>query len=131
MGSRLLAAVFALCLAASAQTMSVEKLRQFLASNIEMIKQGKSSDRELAGFLDKAKLTEKLEERQIKGEVVLLVTPAPAPCEPAGFPVADLLRNYTESGKISLKDAVKRVVQETGRARSEVYAEALRLKKES
>ncbi len=78
---------------------------------------------------DVAQVMVELEEREIKGEVVLLVAPAPAPSEPATLPVAELLRNYTESGKISLKDAVKRVALETGRARSEVYAEALRLKK--
>jgi hypothetical protein len=66
MGSRLVAAFFALCLAASAQTMSVEKLRQFLESNVAMIKEGKSSDRELAAYLEKVKLTDKLDERQIE-----------------------------------------------------------------
>jgi|ERR1017187_1522615 hypothetical protein len=66
MASRLLAIVFAVCLAASAQTMSVAKLRQFLESNVDMIRQGKSSDRELAAYLDKAKLTEKLDERGIE-----------------------------------------------------------------
>ena len=66
MGSRLLAAVFALCLAASAQTMSVAKLRQFLESNADLIRQGKSSDRELGLYLDKVKLTDKLDERQIE-----------------------------------------------------------------
>jgi 16S rRNA (cytidine1402-2'-O)-methyltransferase len=76
-----------------------------------------------------AQVIDKVVERQIKGEVVLLVAPAPAPCEPSTFPIADLLRKYAESGKISLKDAVKRVALETGRARSEVYAEALELKR--
>jgi 16S rRNA (cytidine1402-2'-O)-methyltransferase len=78
-----------------------------------------------------AQVIERLEERQIKGEVVLLVAPGPAPSEPATLPLADLLRNYTETGEISLKDAVKQVALETGKARSEVYAEALRLKGES
>ena len=66
MGSRLMAAVFAVCLAASAQSMSVEKLRQFLASNVEMIQKGTSSDRELASYLEKVKLTERLDERGIE-----------------------------------------------------------------
>jgi len=77
-----------------------------------------------------ADVMEMLEERQIKGEVVLLVAPAPVPCEPKTFPVPDLLRKYAEAGGISLKDAVKQVALETGLSRSEVYAEALRLKKE-
>ena len=66
MGSRLLAAFFAVCLAASAQTMSVEKLRQFLESSAPMIKQGTMTDREMAAYLEKVKLTEKLDERQIE-----------------------------------------------------------------
>ncbi|MGA2156572.1 MAG: hypothetical protein ABSH37_19355 [Bryobacteraceae bacterium] len=66
MGSRLLAAFFAVCLAASAQTMSVEKLRQFLESSAPMLKLGTMSDREMAAYLDKVKLTEKLDERQIE-----------------------------------------------------------------
>ncbi|MGA2273869.1 MAG: hypothetical protein ABSH00_09965 [Bryobacteraceae bacterium] len=66
MGSRLLAAVFALCVVAPAQTMSVEKLRQFLESSAPMIKQGTMSDREMAAYLEKVKLTEKLDERQIE-----------------------------------------------------------------
>jgi hypothetical protein len=66
MGSRLLVAFFAVCLAASAQTMSVGKLRQFLESSAPMLKQGTMSDREMAAYLDKVKLTEKLDERQIE-----------------------------------------------------------------
>jgi 16S rRNA (cytidine1402-2'-O)-methyltransferase len=72
----------------------------------------------------------RLEERLIKGEVVLLIAPATIQKSPEAFPIADLLLKYTESGKISLKDAVKRVALESGSARSEVYAAALRLKKE-
>jgi hypothetical protein len=63
---RLIAALLAICLTASAQTMSIAKLRQFLESNIEMIKKGTSSDRELALYLAKVKLTEKLDERGIE-----------------------------------------------------------------
>jgi 16S rRNA (cytidine1402-2'-O)-methyltransferase len=70
----------------------------------------------------------RLNERQIKGEVVLLVAPAPTGDSPGAFPVADLLLKYMGSEKISLKDAVKRVAFESGRTRREVYAEALRLK---
>jgi hypothetical protein len=66
MGSRLVAAVLALCLAASAQTLSIAKLRQFLESSAPMIKQGTMSDRELAAFLDKVTLTEKLTEGEIE-----------------------------------------------------------------
>jgi 16S rRNA (cytidine1402-2'-O)-methyltransferase len=68
--------------------------------------------------------------RQIKGEVVLLVAPGTPADAPDEFPVIDLLRRYLGVGDISLKDAVRRVALETGRSRGEVYAEALRLKRE-
>ena len=73
-------------------------------------------------------LIERLKGRQIKGEVVLLVAPAPAGDEPAPSLIVDLLREYTASGEVSLKDAVRRVALETGQSRGAVYAEALRLK---
>ena len=73
---------------------------------------------------------ESLKGRQIKGEVVLLVAPAPDTDVRLEFPVIDLLRKYLGAGDISLKDAVRRVALETGRSRGEVYAEALRLKRE-
>jgi 16S rRNA (cytidine1402-2'-O)-methyltransferase len=71
----------------------------------------------------------KLEGRQIKGEVVLLVAPADAPDAPPVTAVPDLLLRYLTDGN-SLKDAVLRVVLETGLSRSAVYDEALRLKGE-
>jgi len=66
MGSRLAAALLALCVAASAETLSIAKLRQFLESSAPMIQKGTMSDRELAAFLDKVKLTEKLDDRAIE-----------------------------------------------------------------
>jgi 16S rRNA (cytidine1402-2'-O)-methyltransferase len=73
---------------------------------------------------------ESLKERQIKGEVVLLVAPGQSADVREGFPVIDLLRRYLGAADISLKDAVRRVALETGRSRGEVYGEALRLKRE-
>jgi 16S rRNA (cytidine1402-2'-O)-methyltransferase len=73
---------------------------------------------------------ESLNGRQIKGEVVLLVAPAPVKDVREELPVIDLLRSYLGAADISLKDAVGRVVLETGRSRGEVYGEALRLKRE-
>jgi 16S rRNA (cytidine1402-2'-O)-methyltransferase len=70
----------------------------------------------------------KIEERQVKGEVVILVAPAPLADGSAELPVADLLRDHISAGGLSLKDAVRRVAEETGRPRGEVYAEALKLK---
>ena len=63
---RLLAAVFAVCLAANGQTMSLEKLVAFLKSSQDFLKDGRMSDRELARFLEKVKLTERLDDREIE-----------------------------------------------------------------
>ncbi len=75
-----------------------------------------------------AEVVERLQGRLIKGEVVILVAPAPSSGEAAVTDVADLLRRYIDAGELSLKDAVRRVAAETGQPRGEVYAEALRLK---
>jgi 16S rRNA (cytidine1402-2'-O)-methyltransferase len=75
-----------------------------------------------------AEMIERLRERRVKGEVVLLIAPAQAPEVKEAAPVADLLREYNTAGGLSLKDAVRRVALETGRPRGEVYAEALKLK---
>jgi hypothetical protein len=63
---RLLAAVFAVCLPALCQSLSIQQLTSFLESNQKMIKAGKSSDREVAGFLAKVKLTERLDDRTVE-----------------------------------------------------------------
>jgi 16S rRNA (cytidine1402-2'-O)-methyltransferase len=70
----------------------------------------------------------RLKEHQVKGEVVLLVAPSHVPDETEVAPIDELLREYISAGGFSLKDAVQRVVLETGRPRGEVYAEALKLK---
>jgi 16S rRNA (cytidine1402-2'-O)-methyltransferase len=73
---------------------------------------------------------EVLRERQIRGEVVILIG-AQAEREEAELPDAvGPLRQYLRVDGISLKDAVKRAVNETGRPRGEVYAAALRIKAE-
>jgi hypothetical protein len=64
---RLLAAVLAVALAATAQTpMTVAELYSFVQSSQQFIKQGKMTDRELAGFLIKSKLTERLDDRAVE-----------------------------------------------------------------
>ena len=68
------------------------------------------------------------EEREIRGEVAILVTPADAPALPDTPGMEALLSRYLASGELSLKDAVKRVTLETGLPKSTVYAEALRQK---
>jgi len=59
---RLLAALFVFSLAATAQSLSVRQLRSFLESSVKM----KQSDKEVAGYLAHAKLSEKLDDRTIE-----------------------------------------------------------------
>src|SRR4051812_9069268 len=66
MRSRLLAAVLAVCFTAMGQSLSVDKLLAFLTSSQKLIKEGKMTDRELAGYLAKVKLTERLDDRTIE-----------------------------------------------------------------
>src|SRR5436190_11050524 len=66
MRSRLLAAVFAVCFVAMGQSLSVDKLVAFLQSSQKLIKEGKMTDRELASYLSKVKLTERLDHRIIE-----------------------------------------------------------------
>ena len=75
-----------------------------------------------------AHLLERISGRRIKGEVVLLVAPAKEVEKSPGIILAELLVEYTGAGGLSIKDAVRKVALETGFSRSEVYAEALRIK---
>jgi hypothetical protein len=59
---RLVAAVFAVSLAATAQSLSVSQLLSFIQSSVQL----KQSDKEVAGFLAKVKMTEKLDDRTIE-----------------------------------------------------------------
>lgn len=68
------------------------------------------------------------EERELRGEVAILVAPASEPATPDTLEMEGLLSSYIVSGKFSLRDAVQRVMQETGLPRSTVYAAALRQK---
>lgn len=77
---------------------------------------------------DVGTVLEELRGRQIRGEVVLLVAPPAEREEPHLPDAAELLRQCLGAGGLSLKDAVKRVAEETGRPRGEVYAAALRIK---
>jgi hypothetical protein len=58
---RLLSVLFAISLTASAQSLSVKQLMSFLQSSIQI----KQTDKEVAGFLAKAKMTERLDDRTI------------------------------------------------------------------
>lgn len=60
---RLLTIALAACLAATAQTtLTVEQLAKFIKSSIEL----KHSDRQVAGFLSRCKMTERLDDRTIE-----------------------------------------------------------------
>jgi 16S rRNA (cytidine1402-2'-O)-methyltransferase len=71
-----------------------------------------------------------LQGRQLKGEIVLLVSPSAEPLPVLVESVTALLQNYLLSEGITLKDAVRRVVKETGVSKGKVYEQALRLKSE-
>jgi len=59
---RLLAGVFAVCLAAMAQTLSIPELAKFLQSSVQL----KMTDKEVAGYLSKVKLKERLDDRTVE-----------------------------------------------------------------
>src|SRR5579864_6144975 len=74
MGFLRLTAIFALTLAASAQSLSIPKLLQFLQSSSALIQQKKMTDKDLADYLAKVKLTERLDDRtleNIQGQLTL------------------------------------------------------------
>ena len=73
-------------------------------------------------------LLEQAEQTKIRGEVAILVAPSDEPEVPDTPQMEELLSRYLGSGEFSLKDAVKKVMQETGLPKSTVYAEALRQK---
>jgi 16S rRNA (cytidine1402-2'-O)-methyltransferase len=67
-------------------------------------------------------------ERKLRGEVVLLVAPPVESVAIVENSPVELLRTYLVVEGMSLKDAVARVVQETGTPRGIVYAAALAVK---
>lgn len=69
-----------------------------------------------------------IEGRAVKGEIVLLIAPAPADDARDQDLVPALLERYLDGECMSVKDAVKRVSEETGESRSKVYQEALKLR---
>ena len=64
--SRVLVVLFALSLAAFAENLSIAKLVQFLESSQTFIRQGTMTDKELAGYLARVKLTERLDDRTLE-----------------------------------------------------------------
>jgi 16S rRNA (cytidine1402-2'-O)-methyltransferase len=68
----------------------------------------------------------KFKDRQVKGEVILLVAPSQVMETKKDISLSDLLEKFVIKKKLTLKDAVRRIALETGLARSAVYREALR-----
>lgn len=68
-----------------------------------------------------------MEARVIKGEIALMIAPSPPDEKKQGDMVEILLSRYILEEGLSLKDAVKRVVLESGEAKSGVYRRALKL----
>jgi 16S rRNA (cytidine1402-2'-O)-methyltransferase len=66
--------------------------------------------------------------RQLKGEIVLLIGPSEETPAVRDDAVADLLQRYLFFEGITVKDAVRKVAQETGVPKGKVYDQALRLK---
>lgn len=62
MRCRLLTAVLLTCLAARAQSLSVRELRSFIQSSIQL----KQTDKQVAGFLSRVRLTEKLDDGAVE-----------------------------------------------------------------
>ncbi|MGD0499414.1 MAG: hypothetical protein ABSC23_13365 [Bryobacteraceae bacterium] len=64
---RILAVVLALCVAGAAEIgMTVEQLFAFIQSSVQIIKEGKMTDKALADYLAKSKLTERLDDRSVE-----------------------------------------------------------------
>jgi len=73
---------------------------------------------------------ESLKERQVKGEIVVILAPLDSVADTVDDrDIEEMLERYIASDGLSVKDAVKRVALETGTPRSMVYGAALRLKR--
>jgi 16S rRNA (cytidine1402-2'-O)-methyltransferase len=69
-----------------------------------------------------------LQGRQLKGEIVLLVAPSAEILTVSDDSVTELLQLYLFSEGLTVKDAVRKVAQETGVPKGRVYDQALQLK---
>jgi len=69
-----------------------------------------------------------LQGRQLKGEIVLLVAPSAEILTVSDDSVTELLQQYLFSEGLTVKDAVRKVAQETGVPKGKVYDQALQLK---
>lgn len=69
-----------------------------------------------------------LQGRQLKGEIVLLIAPSAETPPVRDESVTELLQNYLFSEGLTVKDAVRKIANETGVPKGKVYDQALRLK---
>jgi 16S rRNA (cytidine1402-2'-O)-methyltransferase len=68
-------------------------------------------------------------DRQVKGEIILLLSPGKTGLENKDFSLSEMFEQLMGKEKLSLKDTVKRIAMETGKQRSAVYRQALDLVK--
>src|SRR6516164_1364189 len=74
-----------------------------------------------------ASLAEACSGEELRGEIVVVIAPPPAPAQVGAAESESLLRDAL--GRLSLKDAVAEVAQLTGQRRREIYQSALALQK--
>jgi 16S rRNA (cytidine1402-2'-O)-methyltransferase len=74
-----------------------------------------------------ASLAEACRGAELRGEIVVVIAPPPAPVQVGAAESESLLRDAL--GRLSLKDAVAEVAQLTGQRRREIYQSALALQK--
>jgi 16S rRNA (cytidine1402-2'-O)-methyltransferase len=74
-----------------------------------------------------ANLAEACSGKELRGEIVVVIAPPPAPVQVGAAESESLLRDAL--GRLSLKDAVAEVAQLTGQRRREIYQSALALQK--
>lgn len=75
-----------------------------------------------------SEIIETLRERQLKGEIVLLVAPSAEAPPVREDLVTELLQRYLFSEGLTVKDAVRKIAEETGVPKGKVYDQALQLK---
>ena len=68
-----------------------------------------------------------LSDKKIKGESVLIISGAENEPEVSDREIHELLTAYRKSGKLSLKDTVKKITQDHNLSRSAVYRQALKV----
>lgn len=73
-------------------------------------------------------ILETLQDRKLKGEIVLLVTPSAEAPPVREESLTELLQHYLFGEGLTVKDAVRKVAEETGLPKSKVYDQALQLK---